>query len=153
MKGGAIIIAICGCLFLSAGCKKEPNDSPGGKILRDGRWQIAASDVTVKYMGRDTTIDQYRNWEPCEQDDYMEFDKKGKGASYENSNKCPDDNEKDSFTWELQDNDTKLKLKLADGRTIVLDIVELNSGLLKLGSQETSGGQTGWLVETYKNMR
>src|ERR1044071_319696 len=92
MKLNAAVVICCG-LALFAACKKTDNDSPTANKLKAGRWQITGSAITVKYNGKDTTIDDYSQWRACEQDDYVEFGDEGKGTANENTNKCAEDNQ------------------------------------------------------------
>lgn len=147
--------------LLFAGCKKDKNNSVTGNKLKAGRWQISAASLTTGYNGKDTTIDYYSGWLACEQDDYIEFGDKGMGTSNENSNKCPEDAQVTDFEWELQDNDSKLKITLTGGAkirstgssTAVSDIVEIASTHLKLKHTEVKNGQSAVIIETYKNTR
>lgn len=146
--------------LLFAGCKKDKNNSVTGNKLKAGRWQISASVIT-NYAGKDTTIDYYSKWEACEQDDYMEFNDMGKGTSNENSNKCPEDAQVLDFEWELQDNDSKLKITLPNGskfnstgsNTAISDIAEITSAQLRLKHTEVINNISVTIIETYKNTR
>ena len=81
------------------------------------------------------------------------FEANDKGTSDENTNKCPEDEQTRSFTWELKDNDKKLEIRIS-GTTFVEDIVELTDTQLKLQSSSTDPvvGQK-IQVDTYTNIR
>lgn len=147
-----ISILCCGMVLLSA-CKKDEQNSPTAQKLQAGKWQISASTLTFGYMGKDTTVDFYSSWRPCEQDDMRVFDKNGKGYSDENTNKCPEDNQVDKFTWELLDKDTKLKSVLSDKRTIIEDILEISDTALKLKSQDSVSSGPAIRIEKYRNVK
>ena len=146
---------LCCLLIFATACNKRKNDSPTGRMLMSGKWQIIASTYTTTYMGRDTVIDFYSNWRACEQDDFMVLKAKGKGTSNENTNKCAEDDQESEFTWELQNNDTRLQLTLAKGKfvanggnTITSDILEISDNTLKLQSLDSNGSRPP-TIETY----
>lgn len=135
MKSIRVFAVMCCGLALVAACKKSDDDSPAKQKLRAGKWQIAGEEVTQSYMGKDTTIDYYGQWRSCEQDDLIIFEDGGNGITDENTQRCPEDAQVGSFTWELQSNDTKLKIVIG-GHTEIADITELTDSLLKLRSVE-----------------
>lgn len=78
MKNNILSLSILIFLLLVTACDKKNIKSPTGKMLQAGRWQITASVLNIKTQESDTTIDYYNEWKPCEQDDFLEFYKKGK---------------------------------------------------------------------------
>ncbi len=52
MKPTNLIIIMCGLLTLGSACKKDENNSPVGKMLQAGKWQVSASEI-IKYMDRE----------------------------------------------------------------------------------------------------
>jgi hypothetical protein len=152
MKLTTFTIIMCGLLTLSSACKKDENDSPVGKMMQAGKWQISASEI-IKYMDRDTSIDYYTYWRPCEQDDILEFHPDGKATSNENTDKCPEDNQENQFKWYLQNNDTRLMLSAGSGHVIQYDIVEVTDSRLRLQASDSAFSVAVTAIETYTNVR
>ncbi len=140
---------VCGLVFITA-CKKDKNNSPTGRILMAGRWQISESEI-VRYMDKDTSINYYSYWRSCEQDDLLLFEADGKGSHNENTDKCPEDNQSDAFTWELQDNDTKLKVVLG-GNVLEFEILEITDNRFRLKSDGTVDTNPATIIETHINV-
>ena len=92
----AIILLITACTKTED--KKEEPMSARKQLLVNGKWQIAGSTVTVKYNGKDTTLDMYSGWRACEQDDYSIFNTDGTGVANDGPDKCPEDNQENKFT-------------------------------------------------------
>lgn len=153
-----IISVVCSTAVFMA-CKKSDNSSPVAKKLQAGKWQISASTVTINYKGKDTTMDLYSGWRPCEQDDLIYFESGGKGGQNENTNKCPEDNQSGQFSWELQNNDTRLKITITgvfqstNSNTITSEILEITDTHLKLKYMDTVNSTPGIIIETHKNVK
>jgi hypothetical protein len=148
------IIVVCCCAALFVACKKGEDESVTAQKLKRGKWKISACTATWKNGGADTTIDYYSTWRTCEQDDLIQFYDNGDGATDENTNKCPEDNQSDPFKWDLQDNDTKLHTVIGGTNSTLADILELSDTQLKLRYVKTDAklGSVTY-VETNTNIK
>ena len=143
-------------LFVSA-CtkpedKKEEPLSPKKQLLVNGKWQIAGSTIIVKFNGKDTTLDMYSGWRACEQDDFSIFYADGTGVANDGPDKCPEDNQENKFTWELLDNETKLKVSIGS-QAQTADIIEITASQMKVKGPDTINSLPGYYIETYKNIQ
>lgn len=152
------IISIC-CIVIITACKKDKKVSPAAQKLQNGTWQISAATI-VKYKGVDTTINYYNSWRPCEQDDIIMYNDDGTGYSDEYINKCSEDNQTNKFSWELQNNDTQLKMSLNGGKfistnsnTIIFDLIDITDNQLKLRSDGIVANAPATIIETYTNIK
>lgn len=155
MKLPAVLICACCGLALLASCKK--NDEPDkplsaiGKMLVDGKWQMSVYTGTVNYMGSDTTIDLFAKEDDCDKDDFVLYFANGKATIDENVNKCPDDDQVGTLSWELQNNDTKLALIDANPDTFDLEATPTQ---IKISmTAPNSSGAAVHYIWTYKNIR
>lgn len=154
-----IVVMFC-ILTLFAACNKSDDASPTEKKLMAGVWQITASTYTVKYNGKDTTVNSYAKWRPCEQDDLLIFQLHGEGRMNENADRCPEDEQTGEFTWELLDNDRRLKITLQEGymleindaTTATYDIAELTDTRLVMRSLDSTATVPA-STETFRNIR
>jgi hypothetical protein len=153
-------ITLCGILIFFAACNKESNDSPVAKKLHAGIWQVSGSKI-VRIHSSDTVIDLYSKFRPCEQDDIVTFDLNGTVITNEGPDKCPEDNQVGQLTWELLDNDTRLKFMVGEGgqfnsngtNTSIGEILELTEARLVLKSEESINSVPVTVVETFSNIR
>jgi hypothetical protein len=155
MKLAVTLVILLGCMALVTACTKGENGentSAQKQQLVAGKWQISARTATTHYMGNDTTIDLYPEMDECDKDDFILFAANGTGTADENADKCSGDNQVESFTWMLLQNDTKLLV--ADSNPDTMDVLQLTGAQLKL--QLTSLNTSGvpiYTVETYNNIR
>jgi hypothetical protein len=154
MRITTTIISICCTLTLITACKKDPdtNDlSPTAKLLVAGKWQMSAYTATVNYKGKDTTADLYATEDVCDKDDFILYAADGTGTIDESTNKCSDDQQVESFHWELQNNDTKLSV--VDANPDIFDLEATSTQMkIKLTKPNTAGSPVSYSW-TYKNIR
>ncbi|MBS1780274.1 MAG: lipocalin family protein [Bacteroidetes bacterium] len=127
------------------------NSTPS-QLLVAGKWQMIAGTATTKYMGKDTTVDVYAETDDCDKDDFILFASNGTGTIDENTNKCADDQQVESFTWALLNNNTRLAV--VDSNPDTMDVQELTATEMKL--KEVSNNSSGTpiiTVVTYKNIK
>ena len=158
MKPLSLCLAICSIVVFFTACSKKHNNSPVAQKLHAGIWKISASKI-VNINGIDTVIDRYSNWRPCEQDDIMTFDLDGTMTVNEGADKCGDDNQANELSWELVDNDTRLRLILDEGstfqngtNTITGEITELTYNQLVIRAEYVSNSKPVTTLETYTNI-
>lgn len=157
MKLTGMFIAVCCAMVLFAACEKKKEDdntnklSARAQLLVAGKWQPSASTATITYMGKDSTMDLYSQWDECDKDDFVVFTDDGKGTIDENTNKCSDDQQVEHFSWVLLNNDTKLAL--IDSNPDTFD-VEISSTQIKLKMvTPNSSGTPVTYNDTYKNIK
>ncbi len=156
-------VALCAVVLFAACNKSEdpkddtkPGDTPGKsakrQLLEAGKWQLTAEIATANYMGKDTTVDLYADMEECDKDDFVVFAGDGTVTVDENADKCDDDNQLETFTWALLDNDTRIAL--VDSNPDTFDIIELTATQWKFKKTEanSSGVPVNW-ISTYKNIK
>src|ERR1043165_4923753 len=135
MKQLSFMAVVCCVLLAFQGCKKSDDDnthSPARYNLLNGKWQMTAYTGTATYMGKDTTADFYALMEPCDKDDFIIFADNGTCTQDENSDKCAKDQQVETATWYLLDNDTKLAI--IDSNPDTMSVVALTPSELKLQS-------------------
>jgi hypothetical protein len=159
MKLFRALTVVCFGITLLTACKKsENNDNTNTtttktkkQMLLDGKWQITAGIVTATYMGKDTTIDIYKEMETCDKDDFMLFTDDGKATIDESTNKCTKDSQIETATWALLNNDTKIAVVDSNPDTFDLDI-SATEMKWKLSTKNTAGTPLNY-VYTYKNIK
>jgi len=150
--------------FLAACTKTDNNNNTGNnnngnnnaytpsQLLIAGKWQIVASTATTNYKGKDTTIDLYAVMDDCDKDDFILFAANGSGTIDENTNKCADDQQIETFTWALLNNDTRLAL--VDSNPDTVDVQSITATEMKLKmTKPNSSGVDVITVQTYKNIK
>lgn len=134
-------IALAAITMSLSACKKDEatpaTPKPSGASLLTGKdWRITG--VTVTTPGG--TIDVFSTFEACEKDDLQEFLANGTMVEKAGATKC-DPSDPDTAPggfWALLENDTKLRL--IDGDTIVIDIVELTATSMRGRTVENDNG-------------
>ncbi len=119
-------------------------------MLLAGKWVITASTATTNYMGKDTILDFYIAMDICEKDDVMTFAGNGTATMDEGANKCSWDNQIETATWVLLDNNTKIAIADSNPDTMGLDIS--NTQLKLTLTKPNSSGTPVTYVSTYKNI-
>lgn len=155
MKLTGVFIAVCCVMVLFVACNKKKdetnNTSAAAKMLVAGKWVPLASTATINYMGKDSTMDLYKQWDECDKDDFILFTDDGKGTIDESTNKCSDDQPVEHFSWVLLNNDTRLAL--IDSNPDTFD-VEISSTQIKLKLvKPNSSGTPVTYNDTYKNIK
>jgi len=153
-----------GFLVFLAACTKSDNNnntsnnngnnntSTPSQLLIAGKWQIVASTATTNYKGKDTTIDLYAAMNDCDKDDFILFANNGSGTIDENTNKCADDQQIETFTWALLNNDTRLAL--VDSNPDTVDVQSLTATEMKLKmTKPNSSGVDIITTQTLKNFK
>ena len=154
MKTTVILAFLCCGLLVLAACnkKEDSNMSAKAQTLVAGKWQLSAYTGTVNYMGQDTTADLYSQMADCDKDDFILFAADGTGTVDENTDKCANDQQVESFTWLLLNNDTKIFF--ADSNPDTLDVTELtNTQIVLRQVKPNSSGAPVTTIRTYKNIR
>jgi hypothetical protein len=149
-----------GCIIACfSACTKKHNNSPVAQKLHAGIWKISGSKI-INVNGIDTAIDRYSTWRSCEQDDIITFDLDGTMNVNEGADKCQEDNQSNELSWELVDNDTRLRLTLEEGRvfqngtnTTTGEITELTYTRLVIRAEDASNSVPITTLETYTNIR
>ena len=90
----------------------------------------------------------------------MTFDLDGTMTVNEGADKCVEDNQANELSWELVDNDTRLRLILDEGstfqngtNTITGEITELTYNQLVIRAEDVSNSMPVTTLETYTNIR
>ena len=121
------------CIILFSACKKD-NDTVKSReeLLTSGQWQL----YKLEYDDLSDALpaeDEFKWWDDCDKDDYVQFLTGGTGYQHEGATKCDsDDPDKTTFIWQLQNNDNTLVwswlppltiIKLTD-KELTLEFVE-----------------------------
>lgn len=130
IKFFAVVLAAITMSF--SACKKDEatTETPkisGASLLTGKDWRITA--LTITSPGG--TIDVFSTLAACEKDDLLEYLANGTIVSKEGATKCDPadpDTEPGGF-WALIDNDTKLRI--IDGDTNIIDIIELSANTMR----------------------
>jgi hypothetical protein len=146
-----LLLCCCTCLFA---CKKGKQENIAKtKLLKAGKWQVIACSASFNYRGTDTTMDAYKEWNSCEQDDYLEFSDKYKGTHNENTDKCPEDNQVEDFKWEVQNSGTELSMSAYENEIKIFEILEITGSQMKLRLKDSYYGEPATYIHTYKNIK
>lgn len=162
MKLTNIFTAICFSLVFFTACKKSENDdknknnnnnplSATALKLVEGKWQLAADSGFTNYMGKDTTIDFYKDIDECKKDDFLTFVSNGTCINDENTNICTGHGQTQSGSWKLLENDTKLAIY--DNNPDTSDL-EISGNIMKLKTTwKSSAGNLVYETVTVKNIK
>jgi hypothetical protein len=163
MKLNGLFVAICCGILLFAACKKSDDNKDNSntttttpqsaiaKLLEAGKWEMSAETATLNYMGKDTTIDVYKDLQACEKDDFVLFIDNGTSTKDENTNVCTGKPQVMTITWALLNNDTRLALVDSNPDTFDLD---LSSTQMKIKqTKPNSSNVPVTYLFTYKNIK
>jgi hypothetical protein len=127
-------------MLFSACSKDESTTTPtvaGSTYLVGKDWRMIAA--TLATAGA-PTVDILAAMQPCEKDDLMEFLSTGSVTMKEGATKCDpaDPDTSPGGTWALLNGDKQLRI--IDGDTTFMDVVELNASSLKVKIVEVDMG-------------
>jgi len=134
---------LLGSTMLFSACSKDEttttNTVSGATNLTGKDWRMIAS--TLSTTGA-PTVDMYAAMPPCEKDDLLEFLTSGLITEKEGATKCDPANPDTApgGAWALLNSDKQLRI--IDGDTTYLDIVELSATSLKVKMNEVDNGTT-----------
>jgi hypothetical protein len=136
-------VALAAITMSLSACKKDEatpatNKVSGASLLTGKDWRITA--LTVASPGG--TIDVFSTYAACKKDDLREYLANGTIVNKAGATKCDPsdpDTEPGGF-WALIDNDTKLRI--IDGDTNIIDIIELSANTLRGKAVVNDNGST-----------
>ncbi len=129
-------------LLFSACSKDEETTTPtvaGSTYLVGKDWRMIAATLAT---AGSPTVDMYAAMQPCEKDDLIEFLASGSVTMKEGATKCDpaDPDTSPGGAWALLNSDKQLRI--IDGDTTLMDVVELNASSLKVKVIEVDMGVT-----------
>jgi hypothetical protein len=129
-------------LLFSACSKDESTTTPtvaGSTYLVGKDWRMIAATLSTAGV---PTVDMFAAMQPCEKDNLLEFLTSGLITEKEGATKCdPTDPDTAPYgAWTLLNSDKQLRI--IDGDTTLMDVVELNASSLKVKVVEVDMGVT-----------
>jgi hypothetical protein len=154
MKKTLILAAAC-CMAFGA-CKKDDNNG-GSKSenLKNGKWQLTKLTLTFPLGEQDLLA----NLDACMKDNFYIFNTDQSITADAGATKCNSSEPQQATdgTWELNTNDTRLKISgssITQGfGDIQGDIVQLDASTLKVKKDTTVGSLTGVINVTFTNKK
>lgn len=151
------LLAITACVLLFGACKKDDNNpSPdASSILTTGSWQITSSVSVIEYPSPagTQTVDIYALAQDCIKDNTFKLNANGTITTDEGATKC-DPNDPQTFTegtWQLSNNDTKMKID--DGTSNVdADLVSVNNSSFTLRYVTYANNIKSTTTSSYKHL-
>jgi len=152
------LILALGLAAVLGACSKDDDDpQPQPSPLTSGQWKMVSGTSVVTFFGQSDTTDIVGDMDSCERDDLYSFHLPdsiniNQGATKCNSN---DPDNRDGGTWELKENNTKLRLNITvPGMPapvdILTDIVTLNQTDLVIKYDGTINGFPAKLDVAFK---
>jgi len=160
MKQFICALTLATIILFTAGCSKS-GDSPSSgpkAILTSGKWQITGGTVTLSYPGIEPITKSIKELTPsCMLDNYTIFKADGTGTTDEGATKCDPSAPQvkdNNGQWELQDNNTKLKLSdPTTGIAITCDILQLNDAGMQLHATITNQGAANNTIYIFTHIK
>jgi hypothetical protein len=163
------LTAIACTILLAAACKKDETTSNNSNnnnnnnnnntkskkdLVVDGKWQWSGLSMVMKNAGgNDSLVDAWSTVKECDRDDIMTFAANGTGTIDEGANKCDNDPQTKSLTWEMLNNETQVKVT-DDKGPAMLTIVELTATQAIYRQRvATSGTDSITIQQTFKNVK
>lgn len=126
-------------LFTSCKDKKQVDPEPpkpktAQEMLTAKSWKMSASTSKFSFMGQNFTENIMDEMEVCEKDNLEKYNANGTFTNDEGATKCDANDPQiyESGTWQLLENNTKLKRINNKNETATFDVVSLNETTLKL---------------------
>jgi hypothetical protein len=166
MKQLTLSVAACG-LLLFAACSKDDdktttpnnnnNNNNNGKskkdLVVDGKWQYSGLSMVYNNNGKDSLADAWSIVKDCDKDDIMTFTADGKGIIDEMANKCANDPQTKSITWEMLNNETEVKVT-DDKGPAMMKIIELTAtNAVYRQRLASSNGDSITVQQSFKNVK
>ncbi len=135
--------ALLSSSLLFSACSKDDSSTaatPSGASYLTGKdWRMIAATLTTAGA---PTVDMFAAMQPCEKDDLIEFLSTGLVTMKEGATKCDpaDPDTAPGGAWTLLNSDKQLRI--IDGDTTLMDVVELNASSLKVKVVEVDMGVT-----------
>jgi hypothetical protein len=134
------------------GCKKDDESPSKTDLLTDKNWIIIAATVSPGVnIGGTIVTDYYGQYQPCDKDDFVRFEKPNVFKSDEGATKCvaaaP---QTTTGTWVFNGDQTIITLTEQGGAPVSVNILELNDNTLKISFSEVSGGISYTQTNTYR---
>ncbi|MES2690623.1 MAG: lipocalin family protein [Bacteroidota bacterium] len=153
-----LLIAAFAVTLAFSACKDDKDDATpatpgqtGSAALTGKDWRMTANTYVISGSGSDDgTTDLFAEKEACEKDDLTRFNDDKTMTEKAGATKCDpsDPDSKPGGTWELMNNNTKLKV--TDGNDpIIFDIVTLNETTLTIKSIDTDAGVTSTINASF----
>lgn len=124
-------------LFTS--CKKKvepepPKPKTAQEMLTAKSWKFSSGTGKYSHMGQPYTLNLADEMEACEKDDLEKYAANGTYTLDEGATKCNSDDPQiyESGTWQLLENNTKLKRTDTDNDATTFEVVSLTETTLKL---------------------
>lgn len=147
----------CGILLFAACSKSEDNPTPGNntttpstkskkELVVDGKWKWTEFATVYNKNGKDSLVDGWSQIKECDKDDIMTFAADGTGTIDEMANKCDNDPQTKSITWELLNNETQVKVT-DDKGPAMLTIIELTATKATYRQRVAVGGGDSMTVQ------
>jgi hypothetical protein len=160
MKNLTLSAIACGILVFAACSKTEEKPSTNTNTTKskkdlvvDGKWKWTDLAFVMNIGGKDSLINAWSEVDQCDRDDIMSFTSDGKGTIDEGSTKCdPSDPQIENITWEMLDNETKVKVTTPD-ETSVLTIVELTATKAVYKQRMFTGSDSITVQQTFTNVK
>ncbi|RYY51518.1 MAG: hypothetical protein EOO06_00510 [Chitinophagaceae bacterium] len=163
MKHLIFLVAAIGVL-LFASCSKDDTATPNNNnnnnnnnkskkdLVVDGKWQWTGLWMVYSNNGKDSLADGWSQVKECDKDDIMNFTADGKGSIDEMTNKCTNDPQTKSLTWEMLNNETEVKVIDDKGPTI-MKIVELTATNAVYRQRIATGADSITIRQSFKNVK
>lgn len=117
----------------------EPKPKTAQEMLTAKSWKMTAGTAKTVFMGQTSNQDIMAMMESCEKDNIEKYLANGNFTNDEGATKCDpaDPQTFDSGTWQLLENNTKLKRIYGANDTETLDVISLSETTMKLRMKTT----------------